>query len=53
MCNHSTVKCLSCGAEGSPAHFLASKSTGAKADAARENGKKGGRPRKVKNPPTE
>jgi hypothetical protein len=22
MCDHSIVKCLSCGAEGSPAHFL-------------------------------
>lgn len=47
-CPHDVVKCKACGTEGSPAHFVNSRSTEAKAAAARENGKKGGRPKTKK-----
>lgn len=49
MCDHSIVKCVSCGAEGSPAHFLSAgkkKTMSEAAIAARKaNGLKGGRPK--------
>lgn len=52
MCDHSTVKCLSCGAEGSPASLMGQgkKKTMSPAalDARKTNGKKGGRPKKPK-----
>lgn len=52
MCDHSTVKCLSCGAEGSPAHFLGADKkktmTPAALLARQANGAKGGRPKKPK-----
>jgi len=47
MCGHKKLVCLECGDEGTPAHFLAARTSKAKALASRENGKKGGRPEKI------
>lgn len=49
MCDHSTVKCLSCGAEGSPASLLGQKKktmTPAALAARKLNAQKAGRPKK-------
>ena len=44
------MKCPHCGKEINPASLLGQIKTEKKATAARENGKKGGRPKKVKSP---
>lgn len=53
MCNHLTLRCTECGEEGTAAHFMGKqkKTPSDKATKARqENGKKGGKPRKVGKP---